>query len=713
MKKTLLAAAVSAASISAGVHAQSVEPATDALQVIRIIGSSDEVQQLAGSGAVIDPRQLEVEANTDINQLLKTVPGLYVREEDGEGLRPNIGVRAAAGGRSSKVTLLVDGVMIAPAPYSNPAAYYFPEAYRMNSIEILKGAPLLRYGPQTTGGVINLVTPSIPADNRGRVTVKAGEHNTQDIHAWYGGSANGFGWLVDTVQRSSDGFKDIDRSSRDAGFEIQDYMLKLGWTGERQQLLAKVQYSEQTSNETYAGLTDDDFAADPNRRYGLSEIDQMDNHHAGVSLNYTAELNDRISLSALAYENSYSRDWFKTSLGSLIKAANAGDADAQAVLDGEQNIDGMKYKHNNRAYVSRGLEVNTRIDLDAHQLEVGIRDHSDEMDRFQPVEIYDQVNGSLVFRDVVPPTGGNNRMEGADAVSFWLTDQWQATDALRVNLALRHEDVETYRQQFASVDRSTTDSFRSSSADEWLPGASFTYDLNTDWLVLAGVHRGFAPLGGGAKQNQEPETSINYEAGLRFMRDQLFVEAVAFRSDFDNQAESCSIASPCTNGATSGSFVTSEAVVNGLEFQLSNTWQLGEGWQLPAHLAYTYTDAAISKDNPSSGVMDGDVLADIPENLFSLRLGLVSSTGWDNHLVAKYMDSTCVNTGCNRSADPRGQTESLFVTDLISRYALSEQATVFLRVENLFDEQVIIGRAPHGGRPNKPRTASVGFQYDL
>ncbi|MEX1197169.1 MAG: TonB-dependent receptor [Pseudohongiellaceae bacterium] len=711
MKKTLLATAISAAALSAGAEAQSTD--SDTLQVIRIIGSQQEVQQLAGSGAVIDPRQLEVEANTDIHQLLKTVPGLYVREEDGQGLRPNIGVRAAAGGRSSKVTLMEDGVLLAPAPYSNPAAYYFPEAYRMNSIEILKGAPLLRYGPQTTGGVINLVTPSIPAENRGRMTVKAGEHNSQDIHAWYGGTAGSFGWLVDTVQRSSDGFKDIDRSNRDAGFEIQDYMVKLGWTGERQQLLAKFQYSEQVSNETYAGLTDADFAADPNRRYGLSEIDQMDNHHSGVSLNYSAELTDRVSLSALAYENRFARDWFKTSLGSLINAANAGDANAQAVLDGEQDIAGMEYKHNSRAYESRGIELNTRIDLDAHQLEAGIRDHSDDMDRFQPVEVYDQVSGSLVFRDVIQPTGGDNRLEGADAISFWLTDQWQVSDALRVNLALRHEDVETFREQFSTVDRSTPGSYRSSSASEWLPGASFTYDLNTRWQVLAGVHRGFAPLGGGATENQEPETSINYEAGLRMTQDELFVEAVAFRSDFDNQAESCSVASPCSNGATSGSFVTSEAVVNGLEVQVSNTWQFDNGWQMPAHLSYTYTDAAISKDNATSGVMDGDVLADIPENLFSLRLGLESAMGWDNHLVAKYMDSTCVSTGCNRGGDPRGETESLFVTDLISRYGLSEQATVFLRVENLFDEQVIIGRAPHGGRPNKPRTASLGFQYDF
>ena len=107
-------------------------------------------------------------------------------------------------------------------------------------------------------------------------------------------------------------------------------MAKLAWSGNRHSLLAKVQYSEQTSNETYAGLTDADFARDPNRRYGLSEIDQMVNDHTGLSLAWDFSLNDRMTLSALAYRNEFERDWFRTSLGSLVDAADAGDADAQA-----------------------------------------------------------------------------------------------------------------------------------------------------------------------------------------------------------------------------------------------------------------------------------------------------------------------------------------------------------------------------------------------
>ncbi len=682
------------------------------LDRVRIIGTSEDARRLAGTSAVIDRQQMEVEQQTDINQLLKTVPGVYIREEDGEGLRPNIGIRAAAGGRSSKVTLLEDGVMIAPAPYSNPAAYYFPQAFQMHAVEVLKGAPLLRYGPQTTGGVINLVTTPIPSDTSGRIVTTLGENSEHNTHAWVGGREGDFGWLVDTVYRNSDGFKDIDRSNRDTGFDIQSYILKFGWTGDRQSLLAKAQYSEETSNETYAGLTDTDFERDPNRRYGLSEIDQMNNDHQGFSLAWDFDLSSRVTFSALAYYNEFARNWFKSGIGSLLDAANAGDADALAVLHGDLDFAGLQYKNNNREYESYGLELGVDAIVGDHRLQFGVRDHSDRMDRFQPIGVYDQVNGSLVFQDTIAPTGSNNRLEGADAVSFWALDQWQVSPDVKLDLALRYEDADTFRRQFDTPDRSTDPARRSSSAAEWLPGASMTWDFTDRYQLLAGVHRGFAPLSGGATENDEPETSVNYELGLRHFRDDLFVELVGFLSDFENQAEVCSLASPCSNGATSGSFVTGEAVVKGIEFQIGNEWRT-DSLDIPLNFNYTYSSAEISEDNPVTGVFDGDELADIPEHLFSLRLGLEHASGWDNHFVAKYMDETCIQVGCNRADEPFDRTESLFVVDWISRYAVTDAMTAFVKVTNLLDRQVIISRLPDGARPNKPRTGMVGVDYQF
>jgi Fe(3+) dicitrate transport protein len=50
----------------------------------------------------------------------------------------------------------------------------------------------------------------------------------------------------------------------------------------------------------------------------------------------------------------------------------------------------------------------------------------------------------------------------------------------------------------------------------------------------------------------------------------------------------------------------------------------------------------------------------------------------------------------------------LFVVDLISKYELAENTSVYFKVENAFDEQQIVSRAPDGARPNKPRTISTG-----
>ena len=103
----------------------------------------------------------------------------------------------------------------------------------------------------------------------------------------------------------------------------------------------------------------------------------------------------------------------------------------------------------------------------------------------------------------------------------------------------------------------------------------------------------------------------------------------------------------------------------------------------------------------------------MPENTFSLRLGLETQVGWNNYAVVKYVDELCMNIGCNNDGDAFNRSEDLWVVDAISRYALNDSMTAYLRVENLFDEQAIVSRLPDGARPNKPRTASVGFEWNF
>jgi Fe(3+) dicitrate transport protein len=680
------------------------------LEEVMIIGSREAASQVAGSGALIERSQIEEEVATDINQLLRTVPGIYVQEEDGFGLRPNIGIRGATSERSSKITLLEDGVLMAPAPYAAPAAYYFPTTARMHAIEVLKGASLLRYGPQTTGGVLNLVSTPIPQSTEGRMSMTLGEYGQQDALISWGTTQGEWGTLIETTQRRGDGFKQLAGSARDTGYHIQDYVAKARWQGANHRVSWKSQYSRERSNETYLGLTSADFERNPNRRYGLSSPDQMRNSHQSHSLSWEAVLNDRLTLETVLYRNTFHRDWFKLSGGGAwISAAQAGDADALAVLRGEADAFDLSYKHNNRRYQSQGIQVTFAGDFDRHQWQFGVRRHDDQVDFYQPTERWHQIDGEMTYNSTLLPTGSNNRLQFADAWSAWFADSWQLSDRLRVDVALRLEDVATAEQRFNDPNRLERGASKHNSSREWLPGVAALYQLSDEWQLIAGVHRGFSPLDAGASAEMSPETSVNWEAGVRF-DGALFFEAIAFYSDFTDKSENCSNAHPCSNGATMGAYETGEAVISGLEVQGRHVFTQGD-YQIPVALAWTHTRAEIDRDDSSREVAAGDRLPSVPETTLSLRFGVESAQRWAAHGVLKYTDQTCVQVGCQTSVNPWARTESYWVLDLVGSVALSERLSLFAKVENAFDQQAVVSRIPDGARPNKPLTASVGAEF--
>jgi Fe(3+) dicitrate transport protein len=325
--------------------------------------------------------------------------------------------------------------------------------------------------------------------------------------------------------------------------------------------------------------------------------------------------------------------------------------------------------------------------------------------------VYDQINGELVYVETIEPVGSDNLKQSAEALSFWAVDSWQVNDAFELNLLLRYEDVQTEQKDYVDPGRLAVKSKRENNNDEWLPGASFTYDFTDQWQVLAGVHEGFSPLGGAARENEKPETSTNWEAGVRYHAD-WFVEAIGFYSDFDNKTEYCSNATPCSNGEVFGSFNTGKAEIAGVEFQAGTSFAAGS-FTVPMDLMYTYTDATISEDNDFIGVENGDELAAIPKNTASLRLGLEAANGWDNYAIARFVDNMCTDVGCNNSDNPFDETEDYVVLDLISRYPVVQDVVAYVKLENVFDEQRIVARQPEGARPNKPFTASIGVQWQF
>ena len=178
------------------------------LETVTIVGSREATHGVAGAANFIDEEQLAQFAHADVQRILRQVPGLSIQLEDGYGLRPTISIRGVATERSGRITLLEDGVLIAPAPYSAPSAYYFPTAGRMAAFEVVKGPSAITQGTYTIGGALNMVSTPVPGVRRGRLFAELGQHANRRLHASYGDRLDGgLGFLVETHQWGSDGYR--------------------------------------------------------------------------------------------------------------------------------------------------------------------------------------------------------------------------------------------------------------------------------------------------------------------------------------------------------------------------------------------------------------------------------------------------------------------------------------------------------------------------
>lgn len=744
---SLAAIALLAASLSAFAD-EGTQPSP--IEEVTIVGERGLSDQVLGSATYLGMEELERLGYSDIQRVIRQVPGVSVQVEDGYGLRPNISIRGVATERSGRITLLEDNVLIAPAPYSAPSAYYFPTIGRMAGVEVLKGPAAITQGPYTIGGALNMISTPVPGDAEGRLAFEAGQDATYRLHATWGDTLdNGFGYLVETHQWRSDGFQNVDRGG-DSGLDVKDYTVKLAYApeGSRHSVELKLQRADQDSDQSYLGLTDADFGNDAFRRYGLSAQDNIETLHDQVILSYGFELSENASFSATAYRNEHERDWFKTegidfdgsanaqefsrtSWFNVVQAINAGDSlggftadQLQSILDGDLDTaaGSIQLRSNSREYLSLGIQLGADIAFEtgrlSHALTVGLRYHEDEEDRLQRNSAYSQVGGELVLNDLGLLGNAGNRLQEAEAFALHVYDRI-TVGPWTFSPGFRYEDIDQSRTRWEIRDGQTADPSsraasnvrdrRDNQTSVFLPGLGVGYLINDNVSLFGGVHKGFsAPSNSPGVKEEE---AINYELGVRYLSEALSVEAAYFLSDYDNLLGECT-ASSGSNCTIGDAFNGDAATVQGLELLLTGEFELGAGWVMPVTATYTWIDSEFDTDIADTDffgdVAKGDPIPYIPENQFSVTAGLEQGR-WQAHLSANYVDQVCVRASCGRFE----RTDDSFTVDLAGRFAVNEQIDVFARVENLTGSDDILGRQPYGARPNKDTTASVGFQMNF
>ena len=190
-----------------------------------VIYAPDGTPRVAGSAHYMDESSLERFEFNNIERIVAQLPAVSTRSEDGFGLRPNMGIRGANSDRSAKLTLMEDGVLLAPAPYAAPAAYYFPMSSRMVGLEVFKGPAAAVHGPHTVGGALNLLTREVPDGHASGSDLALGLRESLKAHAWSGIGKRRVGVLVEGSHLQSDGFKELDGGG-ETGFSRSELMLK-------------------------------------------------------------------------------------------------------------------------------------------------------------------------------------------------------------------------------------------------------------------------------------------------------------------------------------------------------------------------------------------------------------------------------------------------------------------------------------------------------
>ena len=700
------------------------------VESVTIIGSKDDLKELAGSGAVISNEDLEKAMDTDIQKILTAVPGVYMRTEEGYGLRPNISIRGTAIERSAKVTIMEDGVLVAPSPYTSSSAYYFPTTGRIHSVEVLKGPAVVSQGPQTIGGAINLISTPIPEVNSGKFIQELGQNGMARTHAYYGVNSGNFGALVEVHEHSSDGFDSIANVGGDTGFDKSDLMLKAEYSSGNHTLKFKMVDLEENSDQSYVGLSQASFNANARMRYGATAYDEMMNDGEQTSLTYVGDF-DNLDIVFTSWQNDYHRDWFKVSdfnnlkehgeqddINELISDANNGSANAQAILDGQLPVQ-IEYKHNNRYYTNEGYQFTVSTEIGIHALTLGYRDMEDSESRVQAHEYADQAaDGSLsALYGYVGLNNSNNRLRESSATSYYLQDTMDF-GKLAITVGYRSEDYEQRHRRWSDAAGPNLTEVRIGPADNrdtmayndhTTSSIAATYDLNDTTTLVAGFHEGMTPMFGA-----DPEEADNMELGFRYSEGTTNIEAFYFTSDYSRLAAECTLVSGAACDADeSAIFSGGEAEVSGIEFSGSIILEGGNGVSYPISVNYTSTDATFKNSSESDYfglVAAGDDLPYIPDTQSSIIAGFITDNGLSGSARLVNVGSSCSIAACGIY----NKIDSHSYLDLSIRKAINSSMDVYVILENTLDDEDLISRAPsEGARSQKPRTMKVGFSYDF
>jgi len=702
----------------------------NALQIpeILIMGRTDRLfSKIPGSANYINSTTINNINPISGNEVFRQSTGLNVVDEEGAGMRVNIGIRGLDPDRSRSVLILEDGIPIALAPYGEPEMYYTPSFERMMGVEILKGSGQIMYGPQTIGGVINYITNQPPPVSSGRIKLQAGQGGYLNGLFNYGNTQGNVGYTISLLKKRAD-------KLGQTAFDINDLSGKVVLNlSEKAIISLKAGIYEETSNSTYLGMTQTMFDQGGQDFVHMAPHDLLKLSRYTLTVNHDYKWTKKTKIRSTAFAYSTSRNWRRQEFVSN-NSKNDKPNNWTGVTWGDESITGGAIYmrdatvHRNRRFEVAGFESGITHEYNLFGIENTLK--------FGGRYIFEKANEQRINGTRFNSKSGalvEDETRPGNAISTYIHQMSKLRSNIELNLGIRMEHFRYARD----INRRTfvvngqnllldTILNKSNTITQLIPGVGVTWKTSDKVNIFAGLHSGFAPprtkdaiSNIGEVYNLNAEKSINTELGIRANPFRgLQTEMTFFHMNFSNQIIPVSESSGGLGvGLVNGGTTIHQGIESAIHLQIAEI----VGWtktNLSLHTNITYVEAYFTGERQKDGKnIQGNSTPYAPSWIINSNITFQSFKGFLFSLSHNYISDQFADELNTTKATPDGRIgliPTYHTLDGNMSYHLQKLNMTFsLCVKNITNERYIASRRPQGIRLGLPRWVTLGIDYNF
>ncbi|MCF6206527.1 MAG: TonB-dependent receptor [Sulfurovum sp.] len=489
--------------------ASSVELGTISVDSSTIDDKFDAKSLEVSSTATLSGEEVEDFHAENIANVLNTIPGVTVRENENDSNKIHIrGIAAEMYmGEKPGVAIVIDGV-----PVQERAGSVNIDSDNIESIKVIKGGASYLYGNDALAGAVIITTKRPKAKDEGFASIEQGSFGYEKYIARYNYSNDKFAVEVQGSYKGSDGYwEDSDYWTKSINGKLQYYIdetsdITIGIDRTKR-------YENDTGSITYATYNPDTKVYSYNAQNNPKSFGEV-----GYATDYDISLDK--------YFITYSKD-FENNSNLMVQVYRYEDETTNKSAAFDSNGDGLRDDHLYDSYAStiqNGLKAEYRMSGDVLASMIGIDIARNDMEYNRKYRV-DYTDYRHTFHPIGEVTGDTSGNEDINAIYGEL--KYAATKALTLTANARYDQIKyDYTDYLEGGDYSDTfyeTSYRLGTTYKFDETMILYSNISTGFRVpqLTQIFAGdiYGQSWDGSIYLNNPdlktETTINYEIGLR------------------------------------------------------------------------------------------------------------------------------------------------------------------------------------------------------